>query len=114
MDDPFAILQSERSQFDTRGPVIDVENASHPQTICDLDEHRGDIHYLTGWCLGDVHCEIRTHSHSKDANVSGVLSREHSHTFVELPPHLAVSDVVRRVKGRSSRRVKMEFPDLRK
>ena len=31
-----------------------------------------------------------------------------------IPPHIAVSDFVRRVKGRSSHRVQMEFPDLRK
>jgi putative transposase len=30
--------------------------------------------------------------------VSGVLSREHVHMFVEIPPHLAVSDFVRCVK----------------
>jgi putative transposase len=42
--------------------------------------------------------------------VSGVLSREHVHMFVEIPPHIAVSDFVRRVKGRSSHRVQMEFP----
>src|SRR6202045_4362076 len=46
--------------------------------------------------------------------VSGVLSREHIHMFVEIPPHIAVSDFVRRVKGRSSHRVQMEFPELRK
>jgi hypothetical protein len=34
--------------------------------------------------------------------------------FVEIPPHIAVSDFVRRVKGRSSHRVQMEFPELRK
>src|ERR1700692_4543180 len=46
--------------------------------------------------------------------VSGVLSKEHVHMFVEIPPHIAVSDFVRRVKGRSSHRVQMEFPELRK
>src|SRR6202162_4452307 len=46
--------------------------------------------------------------------VSGVLSREHVHMFVEIPPHIAVSDFVRRVRGRSSHRVQMEFPDLRR
>src|SRR5271155_2440268 len=46
--------------------------------------------------------------------VSGVLSREHVHMFVEIPPHIAVSDFVRRVKGRSSHRVQMEFPELRR
>ena len=34
--------------------------------------------------------------------------------LAEIPPHLAVSDFVRRVKGHSSHRVQMEFPDLRK
>ena len=34
--------------------------------------------------------------------------------FVEIPAHIAVSDFVRRVKGRSSHQVQMEFPDLRK
>jgi putative transposase len=29
--------------------------------------------------------------------VSGILSREHVHMLVEIPPHVAVSDFVRRV-----------------
>ena len=44
--------------------------------------------------------------------VSGVLSREHVHMFVENPPHIAVSDFVRRVKGRSSHRAQMGVPGL--
>jgi hypothetical protein len=56
MDGSFVILQSERSQFRTRGPEIRVKNASNPQTFLDLDEHRGvfDIDCLPGWRLGDV------------------------------------------------------------
>ena len=45
--------------------------------------------------------------------VSGVPSKGHVHIFVEIPPHIAVSDFVRRVKGRSSHRVQMEFPAQR-
>jgi len=30
--------------------------------------------------------------------VNGALSRDHVHMFVEIPPHIAVSDFVRRVK----------------
>jgi REP element-mobilizing transposase RayT/transposase len=33
--------------------------------------------------------------------INGVLSRDHVHMFVEIPPHIAVSDFVRRAKGRS-------------
>src|SRR6202011_2687574 len=43
--------------------------------------------------------------------VSGILSREHVHMLVEIPPHHPVSDFVRRVKGRSSHRLQWEFPD---
>jgi len=34
--------------------------------------------------------------------------------LVEIPPHSAVSDFVRRAKGRSSHRAQMAFSDLRK
>ena len=46
--------------------------------------------------------------------VKGVLSTDHVHMFVEIPPHIAVSYFVQRAKGRSSRRVQQEFPELRK
>ncbi len=35
--------------------------------------------------------------------VSGALSRDHVHRFVEIPPHIRVCDFVRKAKGRSSR-----------
>ena len=44
----------------------------------------------------------------------GVLARDHVHMFLSIPPKLSLSDVMRRIKGRSSRRIQMEFPDLRK
>ncbi len=46
--------------------------------------------------------------------IKGVLSTDHIHMFVSIPPHIAVSEVMRKVKGRSSRKIQMEFPDLRK
>lgn len=46
--------------------------------------------------------------------VKGVLSRDHVHMFVSVPPQLAVSELMRRVKGRSSRKIQQEFPALRK
>lgn len=46
--------------------------------------------------------------------ISGVLSRDHVHMLVDIPPHIAVSDFVQRAKGRSSRKVQMEFPELRR
>jgi len=46
--------------------------------------------------------------------VKGVLSTNHVHMFLSIPPHLALSTVMQRIKGRSSRRIRMEYPDLRK
>ena len=46
--------------------------------------------------------------------VNGALSRDHVHMFVEIPPHIAVSDFVRRAKGRSSRKIQQEFEHIRK
>ena len=46
--------------------------------------------------------------------IKGVLARDHVHMFLSVPPHLAISTVMQKIKGRSSCRVQMEFPKLRK
>ena len=46
--------------------------------------------------------------------VRGVLAGDHVHMFLSIPPKLSLSDVMQRIKGRSSRRIQMEFPELRK
>ncbi len=46
--------------------------------------------------------------------LNGVVSSDHIHLFVSIPPHLPVSEFVKRAKGRSSRKVQQEFPELRK
>jgi len=46
--------------------------------------------------------------------VKGVLARDPVHMFLSIPPKLSLPDVMRRIKGRSSRRIQTEFPELRK
>jgi putative transposase len=46
--------------------------------------------------------------------VSGALSKDHVHLFVEIPPHISVSEFVQRAKGRSSRRIQQEFEHILK
>jgi putative transposase len=41
--------------------------------------------------------------------ISGALSRDYVHVFVEFPPSICVSDFVRRAKGRSSHKIQQEF-----
>ena len=45
--------------------------------------------------------------------IKGVLSTDHIPMFVSIPPNVSVSDFMRRVKGRSSRKLQMEFPELK-
>jgi putative transposase len=46
--------------------------------------------------------------------ISGRVSKDHVHLSISYPPDIAVSEMVRRLKGRSSRRIQEEFPQLGK
>jgi len=46
--------------------------------------------------------------------IRGNLSPDHVHIFVSIPPQYSVSKVVQNIKGRTSRILQQEFPDLRK
>ena len=46
--------------------------------------------------------------------IKNVLSTDHVHMFIAVPPKHAISDVVQRIKGRSSCRVPQEIPAIRK
>ena len=44
----------------------------------------------------------------------GHIARDHVHLLVSVPPDVAVSEVVQRLKGRSSRLMLQEFGELKK
>ena len=44
--------------------------------------------------------------------VKGVLGRDHVHMFLSAPPKLSLSNVMQNIKGRSSRWIQIEFPEL--
>ena len=46
--------------------------------------------------------------------LSGVVSKDHIHILIEYPPSISVSDLVRKMKGRSSRLLQKEYPELQK
>lgn len=46
--------------------------------------------------------------------INGVLSSDHVHIFAEIPPHISVSEFVKIAKGRSSRKIQQEFPEIGK
>ena len=46
--------------------------------------------------------------------LKGVVSKEHVHLLVSAPPTLAPSEIMRRIKGRSSSKLFEEYPKLKK
>jgi putative transposase len=46
--------------------------------------------------------------------VKGHIAADHVHSLVSVPPQLAVSDLVQRLKGRSARKMLEEFGELRR
>ena len=46
--------------------------------------------------------------------LKGVGSKDHGHLLVSAPPHMAPREIMRRIKGRSSRKLCEEFPLLKK
>ena len=46
--------------------------------------------------------------------LKGVVSKDHIHMPIEYPAKLPISDLVKRLKGRTSRRLQDEFPLLKK
>ena len=45
--------------------------------------------------------------------VKGHVSKDHVHLLVSVPPKISVSELVKRLKGRSSRRMMEEFGEIR-
>jgi putative transposase len=45
--------------------------------------------------------------------LKGVVSKDHVHMLIEYPPSTSVSDIVKRLTGRTSRILQQEFPELR-
>ncbi len=46
--------------------------------------------------------------------LKGVVSKDHAHFFVFTPVNMAPSEIMRRIKGRSSAKLFESFPDLKR
>ena len=58
---------------------------------------------------------LRQTCNSLDIRIlKGVVSKDHIHMHLSYPPSLSVSEIVKRLKGRSSRMLMQEFPELKR
>jgi putative transposase len=46
--------------------------------------------------------------------IKGHISKDHVHLFLSVPPHMSVSQIVKLLKGKTSRKMLMEFKTLSK
>ena len=58
---------------------------------------------------------IRQTCHAFEIEIlKGVVSKDHVHLLVSAPPNMSPSEIMRRIKGRSSSKLFESFPELRK
>jgi len=56
---------------------------------------------------------IREICKAKDVDIlKGHVSKNHVHIFVSVPPHISVSKIVQAIKGKTSRKLMMEYKSL--
>jgi putative transposase len=64
---------------------------------------------------GDVIMLLLQICDAEDVRIlKGVVSKDHVHMHIEYPPSKSLSDLVKRMKGRTSRRLQQEYPALGK
>ncbi len=52
---------------------------------------------------------------SEDVKIlQGAVSKDHVHMLIEYRPSIKISDLIKRLKGRTSRMLQQEYPELRK
>ena len=70
---------------------------------------------LTGVVATTVRDLIRQICREIDVEiVSGKVAIDHVHLFVSYPPHVSVSDIMKKIKGKSSYKMFSIMPNLRK
>jgi len=85
------------------------------------------LHIHLVWCtkyrrrllVGDIGIRLRELtmqicSSLKVEILSGVVSKDHVHILVSLPPQVSVSKLVQKVKGKTSYKLQREFESLRR
>ena len=96
------------------------ENRHSSHTVSRLTVHlvwvtKYRYHVLEGEIKVRCRDLLRQVCEAEDVRIlKGVVSKDHVHMPVEYPPKLAISDLMKRLKGRSSRLLQQEYPHLQK
>ena len=69
--------------------------------------------------IGDIAVRVRDLvrqicSENQVEILRGTVARDHIHIYVSVPPYLSISKLVQYLKGKTSRKIQQEFPELKK
>ena len=98
--------------------MVDYRTGSH--AIYDIKYHfvwitKYRYHILKGKIGGRLRELIRQGCEARGiVIVKGSVNPDHVHLLVSCPPHLSPSKIIQYLKGRSSRLIQEEFPELKK
>lgn len=96
------------------------EQRTNGHTVSRLSAH---IVWVTKYryavLMGDIKSRCRSIliqiCNAEDIKIlKGVVSKDHVHMHIEYRPSQDISSIVKKLKGRSSRKLQMEFPELKK
>jgi len=96
------------------------ENRRGNHTVTRLTVHivwvtKYRYHVLTGEVQKRCRAVLIQICDSEDIRIlKGVVSKDHVHMLLEYPPSKSLSDIVKRLKGRTSRMLQQEYPELEK
>jgi len=91
--------KSSHTVYDIKYHLVWITKYRKPILRADIAERARDL--------------IREICRANDADIiKGHISRDRVHIFVSVPPHLSVSQLVKSIKGKTSRKMMMEFKTL--
>ena len=87
--------------FDCTYHLVWITKYRFPVLVGDIATRTRDL--VRQICL-DEHTEI----------IRGTVAKDHVHIYVSVPPYVSISTLMQRIKGKTSRKIQMEFPELKK
>ena len=93
--------KTSHTTFDCTYHIVWITKYRYPVLVGDIASRARD---LVREICGENQVEI----------IRGTVGRTHIHIYVSIPPYLSISKLVQYLKGKTSRKIQMEYPELKK
>lgn len=87
--------------FDCTYHIVWITKYRYPVLVGDIATRVRD---LVRQIIQEYHAEI----------IRGTVAKDHVHILISIPPYVSVSKLVQSIKGKTSRKIQQEFPELRR